>query len=90
MYQWIMRKRTSTPGCGNEASATRNFIDEHTALELNVLEEPFEEEIGQSCDTCGESGQTLCWHKVEQYFEFVFRVSFLPPIPVAFKCPLHC
>ncbi|VDK40629.1 unnamed protein product [Taenia asiatica] len=72
-YQWIMRKRTNTRECGNEASATRGFIGEHTALKLNVLEEPFEEEIRWGCDICGESGQVLCWHKVEKYFEFVFR-----------------
>ncbi|KAH9284754.1 hypothetical protein ECG_02814 [Echinococcus granulosus] len=72
-YQWIMRKRTGTRGCGNEASTTRNFIDEHTALNLNAPEEPFEEEIRQGCELCGESGQTLCWHKVDRYFEFVFR-----------------
>ncbi|VDM31477.1 unnamed protein product [Hydatigera taeniaeformis] len=73
MYQWIMRKRANIRERGNEASATQGFTNEQNTLRLDVLEEPFEEAIRQNCGICGESGQTLCWHKVEQYFEFVFR-----------------
>ncbi|KAM7535195.1 hypothetical protein Aperf_G00000096739 [Anoplocephala perfoliata] len=65
MYQWIMRKRPD-----NEANDSG---DQLTSLNLNVLEEPFEEELAEGCDLCGENGQTLCWHKVEQKFEFIFR-----------------
>lgn len=71
MYQWIMQKRSDNQA--NE-SGGRAIVEEPTSLNLNVLEEPFDGELGDGCDLCGENGQTLCWHKVEKKFEFVFRV----------------
>lgn len=71
MYQWLMQKPNRA--CG--VSTSRNVMEDHTVLDLNAIEGPFDEEIRRGCDLCGESGQILCWHKVEEHFEFVFRVN---------------
>uniref|UniRef100_A0A5K3EY59 WD_REPEATS_REGION domain-containing protein n=1 Tax=Mesocestoides corti TaxID=53468 RepID=A0A5K3EY59_MESCO len=78
-YQWIMRKRKHQCPKGENGEdqplppSAVDITDELNFLELNALEEPFEEQIRQNCELCGEGGQTLCWHKVNEFFEFVFR-----------------
>lgn len=69
-----MQKRTDVDENGREIE---DLADELTTLDLNVMEEPFEGKLAEGCDLCGENGQALCWHKVEDKFEFVFRVGYV-------------
>lgn len=67
-----MQKRSDVDEDGKEIE---DLANELTTLDLNVMEEAFEGKLAEGCDLCGESGLPLCWHKVEEKFEFVFRVS---------------